>query len=743
MKFSRFIPAAAALLFVATATPAVAAPQGGPDHFIELRPAELGIEISPTLNGIFYEDINQSNDGGISAQLIQNNSFQMYNVPGASDKEFSTSPDRIFGWTTVSRGGARGSVTTVDDRPLVSYKTYYDFDPADEYDDGLKYKQYSVRIVIDQPGDGFGIAANGFGIAPYGAERDGFYYSNDTRIPSIAVDAGVGYDLGLWLQGTRYRGTVRVWLEDAAGAANSDVLSFGPLPDSWTKFTGRLTARRSVDSRLVIAGDAAGTFHLDFVTLTPEPSRLWKGGAAGALRADILEALDDLNPAFMRFPGGCASEGPNYWGQVFWKNTIGPVEERIGVRNHWGYWTTQYIGFYEYLCMAEALGATPLPVLNNGVTCQFAGHAYIAPLATEADRKRFHDIYVKDALDFIEFCNGGIDTEWGAVRAAHGHPAPFNLEYLAIGNENRGEEFWDRLAIICDAVNERYPDIKFITTSGARAAGAEFDTNYAIIDADYPDTIVDEHYYMNDQWFLTNTHRYDADRTRGAEGHTYDRAKPTRVFVGEFANSRTNNAFASTLAEAAFFTGLERNSDMVVMAAYAPLLCKKGFNKWNSNLVWFDNRGLWRSTNYYYMKMFANNTGDRAFTTSRFSAGAPGAPGAPVTDTLVYTSASVDTRGGTLYVKAVNAEARDKLTRVTIAGGGSYRATLEYLSSEETTVKNQGDQNYYAGSPDVPTVSYDEAVVPRTRDLGVVSGRFDVTLPLNSVNVLKLVPVRR
>ncbi len=714
--------------------------QGLPYHRIALHPGHLGIGISPTLNGIFYEDINQANDGGISAQLIQNNSFQMYNVPGAPEKEFSLSPDRIFGWTTVSRGAARGTATTVDDQPLVRHKTYYDFDPADEYDDGLKYKQYSVRIDIADPGEGFGIAANGFGIAPYGPEREGFYYSNDTQIPSIAVEAGVGYDLGLWLQGARYRGSVEVWLEDASGAVNSEVLSFGKLGRRWTKFTGRLTAQRSVDSRLVIAGDAAGTFHLDFVTLTPEPSRLWKGGAAGALRADLLGALDDLNPGFMRFPGGCASEGPDYWGQVFWKNTIGPVEERIGVRNHWGYWTSQYVGFYEYLCMAEALGAKPLPVLNNGVTCQFAGHAYIAPLETEADRKRFYDIYVKDALDFIEFCNGGVDTEWGAVRAAHGHPASFNLEYLAIGNENQGEEFWERLDIICRAVNERYPEIKMITTSGARAAGREFDTNYAIIDAKYPDTIVDEHYYQNDEWFFGHTHRYDADQLRGGEGITYDRERSTRVFVGEFANSRTNNAFASTLAEAAFFTGLERNSDMVVMAAYAPLLCKKGFNKWNSNLVWFDNRGLWRTTNYFYMSMFANNTGDRAFETSQFSAGAPGVSGAAV-DSLVYISATVDTRGGTLYVKAVNAEAREKITEVTVDGGGRYRATLEYLSSEDTSIKNQGDQNYYAGAPGGSAVSYDEPVVPRTLDLGVVSGRFIVTLPLNSVNVIKLTPI--
>ncbi len=707
-----------------------------PTYRIDLHPDRLGIEISPTLNGIFYEDINQGNDGGISAQLIQNNSFQMYNVPGAPEKEFSLSPTEIFGWTVVKRGTATGTVTAVDDRPLVRHTKYYDFDTKDEFDDELKYKQYSIRFEVSDPGEGFGLAANGFGIAPYGSEREGFYYSNNTQIPSIAVEAGVRYDLGLYLQGARYRGTVRVWLEDADGKANSETLSFEGLGRRWKKFTGRLTAMRSVDSRLVIAADSAGTFYLDFVTLTPEPSQLWRGGAAGHPRSDLLEALNELKPNFMRFPGGCASEGPNYWGQVFWKNTIGPVEERIGIRNHWGTWTSQHIGFYEYLCMSESLGARPLPVLNNGVTCQFAGHSYVAPLNTEADRKRFYDIYVKDALDLIEFCNGGVDTKWGAMRAAHGHPAPFNLEYLAIGNENGGEEFWERFDIIYRAVKEKYPEITMITTSGAHASGRQFDENYAIIDREYPGSIVDEHYYSGDEWFYSNTDRYEPGHARGGEGHTYDRENATRVFVGEFANNRTNNAFVSTLAEAAYFTGLERNSDMSVMAAYAPLLCKKGFNKWNSNLIWFDNRGLWRTTNYHYMAMFSNNTGDRAFETSTFNAGA-------AVDTLVYTSATVDTRSGTLFLKVVNSEARPKTTEVTIGGSGSYRATLESLYSEDTSVKNQGDQNYYYGAPGVQSVDYTEPIMPRSFDIGRVSGRFTVELPLNSVNVLKLTLLNR
>ncbi|MBN2704555.1 MAG: hypothetical protein JXR23_10125 [Pontiellaceae bacterium] len=728
------------LLAAASVSVASSAP-----YQVELNVDKLGIEISPTLNGIFYEDINQANDGGISAQLIQNNSFQMYDVQAASEigpadnrfSEFSKSPTEIYGWTVVQKGQAKGTAVTVDEKPLVTFTQYYDFDENDAYDDTLKYRQFCIRFDIENPGEGFGLAANGFGISPAGSDRQGFYYSNNTQKPSIPVNAGVGYDLGLYLQGQGYAGRISVYLETADGLRNSNVLTFGDLAGQWKKVEGRLTAQRSEDSRLAIVADAAGTFYLDFVSLVPEASQLWRNGEIGDFRKDLLEALEGLSPSFMRFPGGCASEGPNYWGQVFWKNTIGPREERIGIRNHWGTWTSQHIGFYEYLLMAEALGAAPLPVLNNGVTCQFAGRSYIAPLDTEEQRQRFHDIYVKDALDLIEFCNGDASTEWGAKRIAMGHPKPFNLEYLAIGNENSGDAFWERFDIIFRAVKAKYPEIKMITTSGASASGREFNANYAIIDEQYPDSIVDEHYYSRDDWFYGNRNRYNADQVRGNQGKTYDRSKPTRVFVGEFANNNTGNAYVSTLAEAAYFTGLERNSDMVVMAAYAPLFCKKGFGKWGSNLIWFDNRGLWRTSNYYYMALFANNTGNRAiemspwFKTSDMSE-----------DTKVYTSPTIDTESGAVYVKAVNAENAVKETTVAIKGTtGSYQASLVYIASADTSVKNQGDINYYSSAPGVEAFSYDEPITPQTQDLGKVSGSFVVSLPGNSVNVLRLVPV--
>lgn len=718
------------------------------ERTLTLKPKKKGIDISPTLSGIFFEDINQSLDGGICAQLIQNYSFQAYNVPDAPNaKEFSRSDTVIFGWTVIAKEGAEGSARVVDDRPLVKNQPrYYDFDPNDRYDDELRYRQYSVRFDITNPGEGFGIAANGYGIAPYGSERQGNYYSNNTQVASIPVRESVSYDLSLYLQGKSYPGKIQVFLEDSNGRRNSNVITIDGLKNDWQKYTGSLQAERTVDSRLAIMGDAAGTFYLDFVTLLPEASELWMNGEMGPFRKDMMEALAALHPTFMRFPGGCASEGTNYFGQPFWKNSVGPEEERVGFRNHWGYWTSQYVGFYEYLLMAESLGASPLPVLNNGVTCQFAGHQYIAPLETEADRKRFHDIFVNDALDFIEFCNGGTDTRWGALRAEMGHPAPFGLKYLGIGNENRGAEFWERFDIIYNEVKAKYPDIIIVSTAGSAADGREFNENMHEIDTKYQDTYVDEHYYRNNDWFYRNGDRYHADKVRGADGLTYDRKRPTRVFVGEFANNTANNDFASAMAEAAYWTSLERNSDMVVMAAYAPLFCKKGFNKWNSNLIWFDNRGLWRTCNYYYQQLFSV-AGDKAFRMSPVMNGTEA-------DDKVFTSPTIDTGTGEIFIKFVNSEAVDKELTLNIGNRKKYTVTVEFISSHDTKVKNQGDQNSYSSAqPAAPTgrfggfgggnrFNYNEAVVPHIRDLGPVRKSFRMTLPENSIGIIRITPAR-
>ncbi|MBQ2500892.1 MAG: alpha-L-arabinofuranosidase [Bacteroidales bacterium] len=726
---------------------------------ITLKPKKLGIEVSPTLSGVFFEDLNQSLDGGISAQLIQNYSFQAYDIPQSKPYEFSYSDTTFFSWTVIRKDGAVGSARIVEDKPLVpNLKRYYDWNPDDEYDDEALYRQFSVRFDIENPGEGFGIAANGYGIGEYGKEPD-TYYAVNTQVPSIPAVKDVSYDLSLYLQGDNYMGDISVYLEDAQGNRNSNVLTVKGLANGWTRFVAQLKAERSVDSRLAIVADAPGTFWLDFVTLLPEASQLWMDGKYGPFRKDLVQAMADLHPKFMRFPGGCTAEGDIYCSQVFWKNSVGPREERIQFRNHWGYLASQYVGFYEYMLLAESLGAEALPIFNNGITRQYGRANFVAPLDTQEDRDRFYSIYAQDPIDFIEFCNGGADTEWGALRAKMGHPEPFNLKYIGIGNENGGDPFWERFDIIYNAVKKAHPEITIISTAGPGEAGRMFDANMAQIDAKYPDTIVDEHYYKDDDWFYNNTDRYNPGKVRGSEGHTYDRKKPTRVFIGEFANANAQNAFSSALAEAAYWTGLERNSDMVVMAAYAPLFCKKGFNKWDSNLIWFDNRGMWRTCNYYYQKLFSQG-GNRTFDMSAVMNGKK-------VDTTVYTSPTIDTATGTIFIKIVNSECVNKTFTVNTGSNTPYAASLEFISSNDTSVKNQGDQNYYSNNPEYAApvmaapapeerpamrnmafrfgrqVRYTEAVVPHTKDLGSVRKSFQVLIPENSICVLKLTPANQ
>ena len=317
------------------------------ERTIILKPKKLGIEVSPTLSGIFFEDLNQALDGGICAQLIQNYSFQAYDMPDSRPYEFSSSDTAFFSWTVIRKNGAVGSARLVEDKPLVTdVKRYYDWNPNDQYDDEALYRQFSVRFDIESPGEGFGIAANGYGINKSGKEPDA-YYAVDTQVPSIPAVQGVSYDLALYLQGDNYMGNISVYLEDAQGSRNSNVLTIKGLANSWTRFAAQLEAERSVDCRLAIVADAPGTFWLDFVTLLPDASQLWMEGKYGPFRKDLVQAMADLRPKFMRFPGGCTAEGDAYCSQVFWKNTVGPREERIQSRNHWGYLMSQYVGFYE------------------------------------------------------------------------------------------------------------------------------------------------------------------------------------------------------------------------------------------------------------------------------------------------------------------------------------------------------------------------------------------------------------
>ena len=278
-----------------------------------------------------------------------------------------------------------------------------------------------------------------------------------------------------------------------------------------------------------------------------------------------------------------------------------------------------------------------------------------------------------------------------------------------------------------------------------RSAGSDFDDNYRRVDAKYPNTIVDEHYYQRAEWFLTNTHRYNPDAVRGKEGNTYDRSKPTRVFIGEYATSNSNNTMWAAVVEAAYGTSVERNSDMVVLTAYAPLYCKAGYNKWNTNLIWFDNRGLWRSTSYYYQKLFFNNVGDRILGDTPILNIATN-----TADTTLFTSPTINSGTGEIFYKVVNTDSIAKQTTITLNGAKriTYQATMEYITAEDKNVKNQ---KQYPATTELTantnlkqgTLSYDEAVTPQTLELGTVSRAFEVTFPMYSVCVIKLKPVKK
>ncbi|NUT47713.1 MAG: DUF1349 domain-containing protein [Saccharothrix sp.] len=513
--------------------------------------------ISDDLYGIFYEDINYAADGGLYAELVRNRSF-----------EFNTSDNASFtgltGWEAVDRGGATAtpSVGTGDGR-LNDSNRYF--------------------LTLTTTGAGAGIRNTGY--------NTGFH-----------VQQGGEYDVSLWAKSDVTQDlTVRV--EDAAGTG---VSATGTLhveaSSSWRKHTTTLTATGTTASgRFAVLAGAAGTLNLDMVSLMPQDT--WVGPVNGrsVLRKDLAEKIAALEPKFLRFPGGCVtnvgtfdtyldSGGVDRQRTYQWKETIGPVEERPTNFNFWGYNQSYGIGYQEYFEFAEDLGATPLPVLSVGAN----GCGSRIPEMTDAARVQR---WVDDTVDLIEFANGDTTTEWGAKRAALGHPAPFNLRYIGLGNEENTTTFERNFPAFRDAVKARYPDVTVISNSGPDDAGARFDALWRY-NREQNVEMVDEHYYNDPAWFLANDHRYD----------TYDRNGP-HVFLGEYASR--GNTFANALAEASYMTGLERNGDLVELASYAPLLANESYVQWSPDAIWFDNTKSWNSPNYYVQQMFSVNQGDQ------------------------------------------------------------------------------------------------------------------------------------
>ncbi|MFJ5222915.1 alpha-L-arabinofuranosidase C-terminal domain-containing protein [Streptomyces sp. NPDC088400] len=538
------------------------------DYGLTVDTSRTGPAIDDTMYGVFYEDINRAADGGLYAELVQNRSF-----------EYSTADNASYTPMTAWTPTGTGTAAAVGDAGRL----------------GERNRTY-LRLDLDGTDAGTGVVNSGYSTG-------------------IAVAKGKRYDFSVWARTDRAAGTpLTVALRSADGTALASPSRVTARGDRWTKYTGTLTATATDSAgRLAVTAGGTGTVRLDMVSLFPGDT--YKGRANG-LRKDLAEKIAALRPGFLRFPGGCLVNTGSHEGydeasgwqrkrSYQWKDTVGPVEQRATNANFWGYNQSYGLGYYEYFQYAEDIGAMALPVVPALVTGCGQNKATDDP----ALLKR----HIQDTLDLIEFANGPATSTWGRKRAEMGHPRPFGLTHVEVGNEeNLPDAFFERFTQFRKAIEAAHPDITVISNSGPDDSGPTFDRAWQLNrEADV--AMVDEHYYNSPQWFLENNERYDS----------YDRSGP-KVFLGEYASQ--DNRFRNALAEAAFMTGLERNADVVKLASYAPLLAHTGSVQWRPDMIWFDNTRSWGSASYETQKLFMTNTGDRVVPSTATATPAPSAP---------------------------------------------------------------------------------------------------------------------
>lgn len=628
-----------------------------------------GKPISPHLMGVFFEDLNYAADGGLYAELIQNRSFEYSPL---ARRDWSN----LTAWELSIRSG-RASLDVDGAFPLHPNNPHY------------------AVLEVGQAGE----------CALINAGFDG-----------IVVRAGRDYDFSAYVHrlyaGGRWDGVkspaplpLLVRLETPAGAVLAEQ-RLEIAENTWRKH--ELTLRPNADAddaRLVLLATDRGGLALDEVSLFPRDT--FKGRKNG-LRPDLAQAIADLRPRFVRFPGGCLVHGngiPNFYR---WQDTIGPVEHRRQQHNLWGYHQTAGLGYFEYFQFCEDIGAMPLPVVPAAVSCQNSGHT--GGTGQQCVHLDDMDAYIQDVLNLIEWANGPADSTWGAKRAAAGRPEPFGLKYLGVGNEDHiTDGFEERFRLLHDALRARHPEIVVIGTSGPFHSGADFDRGWSFA-GQLGLAMVDEHYYVPPQWFWENLRRYDA----------YDRAKP-QVYLGEYAahDHQRRSTLRAALAEAAFLTSLERNGDIVAFASYAPLLAKRGHTQWNPDLIYFDNTSVYPTISYEVQRLFGEHSGDRWLDHHLAPAEGAAAPERLAVST-VRASAS-----GDLVVKIVNGSASPVPLRLTGLGGGAA-ARLVLLSATDENVAREDRR------PDPVSLE--------TRALPLTAGTLDHLAPGFSLTVLRLSP---
>lgn len=562
---------------------------------------KIGAEIQPTMYGHFFEDINFGADGGLYAELVKNRSFEF--------------PQNLMGWDTF------GNVTLQNDGPFERNPHY---------------------VRLGNPGHAH---------KRTGIENEGFF--------GIGIKADEPYRFSVWARGENQK--IRVELIDNASMGETQVITSKDLTvnsKEWKKYEIILTPKATfAKAHLRIFLASSGTVDLEHVSLFPVNT--WKNRENG-LRKDLVQALLDTKPGIFRFPGGCIVEGTDIEDRYQWKNSVGPVENRPLNSNRWeytfphrfypDYHQTYGMGFFELFQLAEDLGAEPLPVVNCGLACQYQNNTPDAHVKVE-------DLgsYIQDALDLIEFANGSTDTEWGKLRADMGHPEPFNLKFIGVGNEQWGPEYPERLKLFVEAIRKAYPDIKIIGSSGPNSEGKDFDYLWPEMRKLKVD-LVDEHFYRPEDWFLKSGSRYD----------NYDRKGP-KVFAGEYAchgKGKKWNHFHASLLEAAFLTGVERNADVVHMATYAPLLAHVEGWQWRPDLIWFDNLRSVRTCSWYVQSIYGHNRGTNVVPLTMDKKPVSGQEG----QNGLFASAVWDEPTQTYIVKVVNTSDKAQKLNLEFAG---------------------------------------------------------------------------
>lgn len=597
-------------------------------HTFDVNTKKVGAAVQPTMYGIFFEDINYAADGGLYGELVKNRSFEF--------------PDALMGWK------AFGKFEVKNDGP---------FERCPHY------------VVLNY---------SGHNDAATGLQNEGYF--------GIGIDKDEEYRFTVWAKTVSGDANVEVSLVDESTMEEHQEFATAELKVSgneWKKYELILKSSKTVQKanlRLLLKGKNGVA--LEHVSLFPKHT--FKDRENG-MRRDLAQALYDLHPGIFRFPGGCIVEGSSLDQRYQWKNSIGPVENRPLNGNRWlstfnyrlfpDCYQSYGLGFYEYFLLSEDIGAEPLPVLNVGMACQFQNQNDPSAHVAVKDLQP----YIQDCLDLIEFANGDVNTTWGKKRAEMGHPAPFNLKFLAVGNEQWDDLYYERLRPFVKAIKAKYPNIKLIGTSGPDSEGEMFEKGWKAMKELKAD-LVDEHFYRDEHWFLSHGLRYEG----------YDRKGP-KVFAGEYAchgKGKKWNHFETSLYEAAFMTDLERNADVVDMATYAPLFAHVDGWQWRPDMIWYDNTRMFKSVSYYVQQMYACNKGTNVLPLTmngKSVAGQEGQDG-------LFASAVVDKKKGEIIVKVANTSDKAQDVTLNLNGlKGSRSATATTLQSDNMDAENTLD----------------------------------------------------